>query len=107
MRPCIASGRAWPAGPAGKLEMKRLSDVHLYNEAIRAVAVLRQMYQRGTYRVIRDPEGVVSLWSIEGYEKDPFSMQFANKGRISGNIADMPPEFARAFIEYVRKTPKR
>jgi hypothetical protein len=53
--------------------------------------------------VIRDPEGVISLWTIEGYERDPFSVSFADRGRISGNIEDMSPEFVRALIEFVRK----
>ena len=84
-----------------------MSDVNLKNQAKSSVILLRQMYQRGSYRVIRDPEGVISLWAIEGFEKEPFSLQFANRGRISGNIEDMPAEFVRAFIEYVRKIPKR
>ena len=79
-------------------------DVNLYNQGNSAVVVLMRMYQRGSYRVIRDPEGVISLWAIEGYEKSPFSISFANRGRISRHIEDMPAEFVRAFIEYVRKT---
>ena len=84
-----------------------MSDVKLYQEAKNSVAVLRQKYQRGVYRVIRDPEGVVSFWSVEGLEQNPFSLQFANRGRISGNIADMPDEFVRVFIDFVRKTLRR
>ena len=83
-----------------------MRDLKLYSEAKNAAAMLRQRYQRGAYRVIRDPEGVVSLWSVEGLESTPFSLQFANRGRISGEIGDMPPEFARAFLDYVRKTLK-
>lgn len=84
-----------------------MSDAKLYQEAKNSVAVLRQKYQRGVYRVIRDPEGVVSFWSVEGLEQNPFSLQFANRGRISGNIADMPDEFVRVFIDFVRKTLRR
>jgi hypothetical protein len=78
-------------------------DVSLYNQGKGALAQLVRLYQRGSYRVIRDPEGVISLWVIEGYERDPFSVSFADRGRISGNIEDMSPEFVRAFIEFVRK----
>ena len=78
-------------------------DVNLYNQGKSALAQLVRLYQRGSYRVIRDPEGVISLWAIEGNEKGPFSVSFADRGRVSGNIEDMSPEFVRAFIEYVRK----
>ncbi|QEM69375.1 hypothetical protein FO488_15245 [Geobacter sp. FeAm09] len=79
-------------------------DVHLYNQGKNALALLVHRYrQRGSYRIIRDPEGVISLWAIEGYERSPFSVSFADRGRISGNMEDMSPEFVRAFIEYVRK----
>jgi hypothetical protein len=79
-------------------------DVNLYNQGKGAVVHLVRLYQRGAYRIIRDPEGVISLWVIEGYERKPFSVSFADRGRISGNIEDMSPEFVRAFVEYVRKT---
>jgi glucokinase len=79
----------------------------LSHEAQGAIVLLRQKYQRGVYRVIRDPEGVISFWSIEGLEQNPFSLQFANRGRISSNIADMPADFVRVFIDYVRKTLKK
>jgi len=78
-------------------------DVNLYNQGKGALAQLVRLYQRGSYRVIRDPEGAISLWAIEGYERGPFSVSFADRGRISGNMEDMTPEFVRAFIEYVRK----
>jgi len=84
-----------------------MNDASLYNQGRNSIAVLRQKYQRGAYRVIRDPEGVMSLWAIEGLENARFSMQFANRGRISANIEDMPAEFVRAFIEYVGSTVKR
>jgi hypothetical protein len=84
-----------------------VNDQKLNHEAQSAIVLLRQKYQRGVYRVIRDPEGVISFWSIEGLEQNPFSLHFANRGRISGNIADMPDEFVRVFIDYVRKTIKR
>jgi glucokinase len=84
-----------------------VNDQKLNHEAQSATVMLRQKYQRGVYRVIRDPEGVISFWSIEGLEQNPFSLQFANRGRISSNIADMPDEFVRVFIDYVRKTLKK
>jgi len=79
-------------------------DVNLYNQGKSALALLVSRYRHGSYRIIRDPEGVVSLWAIEGYERQPFSASFADRGRISGNIEEMSPEFVRAFVEYVRKT---
>jgi hypothetical protein len=79
-------------------------DMNLYNQGKGAVAQLVHQYQRGSYRVIRDPEGVISLWAIEGNERGPFSVSFADRGRISGNIEDMSPEFVQAFIVYVRRT---
>lgn len=82
-------------------------DVNLYNLGKAALAQLVRLYRCGSYRVIRDPEGVISLWAIEGYERAPFSVSFADRGRISGNIEDMSPEFVRAFVEYVRKTGAR
>jgi len=84
-----------------------MTDANLLNQAKNSVALLRQLYQRGAYRVIRDPDGVISLWAVEGLERDPFSIQFANRGRISYNIADMPPDFVRSFVDYVKKTLKR
>ena len=84
-----------------------MNDLKLNHEAQSAIVLLRQKYQRGVYRVIRDPEGVVSFWAIEGLEGNPFSLQFANRGRISSNVADMPADFVRAFINFVRKTLRR
>jgi len=84
-----------------------MSDANLFNQAKNSLAALRQLYPRGAYRVIRDPEGVITLWALEGLERDPFSIQFANRGRISYQIEDMPPDFVRAFIDYVKKALKR
>ncbi|GFE60073.1 hypothetical protein [Geobacter sp. AOG2] len=82
-------------------------DVNLYNQGKDALALLVNLYQRGSYRVIRDPEGVISLWAVEGNERNPFSLSFADRGRISGSLEDMSPEFVRAFIEYVRRSAAR
>ncbi|MDR3580725.1 MAG: hypothetical protein P4L44_12265 [Oryzomonas sp.] len=79
-------------------------DMNLYSQGKDAVIQLVRLYQRGSYRVIRDPEGAISLWAIEGFERSPFSVSFADRGRISGNIEEMSPEFVRAFIEFVRRT---
>jgi hypothetical protein len=84
-----------------------VNDLKLSQEAQGAIVLLRQKYQRGVYRVIRDPEGVISFWAIEGLEQNPFSLQFANRGRISSNVADMPADFVRAFINFVRKTVRK
>ena len=79
-------------------------DANLYNLGKNAVALFAKNRQRGSYRVIKDPDGVVSIWLIEGEENAPFRMSFANRGRISGNMEDMPPEFVKSFVDYVQKT---
>ena len=56
------------------------------------------------YHVIRDPDGVISVWSIEGEERGPFRISFANRGRVTGNLDDMPPEFVKSFVDYVQIT---
>jgi len=96
-----------PRATGRKEGCETMNDANLLNQANNTVVMLRQLYQRGAYRVIRDPDGVITLWAIEGLERDPFSIQFANRGRISYNIGDMPPEFVRSFIDYVKKTVKR
>jgi hypothetical protein len=77
-------------------------DPNLYSQGKSAVAMLIRIRRRGSYHVIRDPEGVVSLWAIEGSEKGPFALSFADRGRISGNLEAMSPEFVRAFVMYVK-----
>jgi hypothetical protein len=79
-------------------------DTALYNLGKNALALLAKNRQRGSYHVIRDPDGVISMWGVEGEERGPFRISFANKGRISANIEDMPPEFVRSFVDYVHKT---
>ena len=79
----------------------------LYNQAIRAVESLKRHYRNGAYRVIRDPEGVVSLWEIEGNPNDPFSISFADKGRIYGKIQDVPQDLLRSFLEYMQQSARR
>lgn len=69
-----------------------------------AVASLMRRYRHGAYRAIRDPEGAVSLWAIDGSPNAPFSISFVEKGRVYNNIDDVPHVFLISFIEYVRKT---
>ena len=68
-----------------------------------AVAALMRHYRHGAYRVIRDPEGVVSLWAIEGSPNAQFSISFVDKGRVYNKVDDVSHVFLIAFIEYVRK----
>ena len=82
-------------------------DPNLHNQGKKAVDQLMHRHQRGAFRIIRDPEGVVSLWAIEGAEKGPFSITFADQGRISANIEQMSPAFVKAFLEFVSKTARR
>ena len=79
-------------------------DVALYNLGKNAIMILAKNRQRGSYRVIKDPDGVISVWSVEGEERSPFRVSFANRGRISWNIEDMPPDFVKSFVEYVQRT---
>ena len=80
------------------------TDKPLYNLGKNAVILLAKSRQRGSYHVIRDPDGVISVWSIEGEERGPFRISFANRGRVTGNLEDMPPEFVQSFVDYVQKT---
>jgi hypothetical protein len=77
---------------------------NIHNQAKSALAALMRHYQHGAYRVIRDPEGVVSLWAIEGSPNAPFSISFADKGRVYNNIGELPDHVLKSFIEYVKKT---
>jgi hypothetical protein len=81
-----------------------MSAANIYAVGKDAVALLAKNCQRGSVHAVRDPDGVVSLWAIEGEERGPFRITFANRGRISGKIEDMPPEFVKAFVEFVERT---
>ena len=83
------------------------TDQNLYNLGLNAVAHLKRRYQQGTYRIIRDPDGVISLWAIECTEMMPFSVSFADQGRVSPYIEQMSPAFVKAFIDYVKRTTPR
>ncbi|RII29948.1 MAG: hypothetical protein CXR30_09120 [Geobacter sp.] len=58
---------------------------------------------RGAYRIIRDPEGAVSIWDIIGTNTKPFEVTFADCGRMSRNIEAMSPEFHRGLLECLSK----
>ena len=77
------------------------TDPKICTRGISAVALLKKHYQRGAYRIIRDPDGVISIWAIEGTGKTPFSVSFADQGRIRGRIDQMSPAFIKAFLEYM------
>lgn len=75
----------------------------LYKEARAAVAAFRdQVGQRGAYRLVRAPDGVISMWDLVGREQQPFEMTFAERGRISYRVEDMSPEFAKGVVAYLR-----
>jgi hypothetical protein len=78
-------------------------DLNLYSQAKSAALTLMRHYRHGAYRIIRDPEGVVSLWAIEGSPNDPFSISFVDKGRVYNKIEDAPPDLLKSFLEYVQK----
>jgi hypothetical protein len=78
-------------------------DATLYNQGKSAVASLLNHYRYGAYRAIKDPDGIVSLWAIEGKPNAPFSISFVDKGRVYRRIEDVPQDFLKSFLEYVRK----
>jgi len=80
---------------------------NLHSEAKNALIALKRHYRNGAYRVIRDPEGVVSIWAIEGNANAPFSISFADKGRIYSRIEDVPHDLMKSFLEYVRQYSRR
>ncbi|MDD5286425.1 MAG: hypothetical protein PHD54_11250 [Desulfuromonadaceae bacterium] len=82
-------------------------DIDLRNQAKYAAATLMRHYRYGSYRIIKDPEGVVSLWAIEGDAKEPFSISFADKGRVYNSIEDLPDGLLKSFLEYVRTSAHR
>jgi hypothetical protein len=79
-------------------------DSQLHDQARVAVKSLMLHYHYGAYRVIRDPEGAISLWAIEGGPNDPFSISFVDKGRVYYKIEDVPVYVLNSFIEYVQKS---
>lgn len=79
-------------------------DLNLLSQARSAVITLMRHYHHGAYRVIRDPEGVVSLWEIEGSPLAPFSISFVDRGRVYNRIEDVPDPVLKSFLEYVRKS---
>ncbi len=58
------------------------SNTEIINQAKSVAALLMRHYRHGSYRIIRDPEGVISLWAIEGSANAPFSVSFVDKGRV-------------------------
>ena len=82
-------------------------ETNLHNQGKSAVTRLMNRYMRGAYRIIRDPEGAISMWAIEGTAYMPFSITFAEQGRLRTRIEQMTPEFVKAFVEYVNKTAKK
>jgi hypothetical protein len=79
-------------------------NANLSSQAKEAAASLMRRYRHGAYRAIRDPEGVVSLWAIEGSPNAPFSLSFVDKGRVYNKIEDVPDHVLKAFIDQVRKS---
>jgi hypothetical protein len=84
--------------------MTVVKNTNFYSQAKVATESLMRHYRKGAYRVIRDPEGVISLWAIEGNPNDQFSISFADKGRVYNKIEDVPDDMLKSFLEYVRKT---
>jgi hypothetical protein len=76
------------------------SNETLYNQGKAAVAAYcRHVSQRGWYRIIRDPEGSISLWDILGTQAKPFSITFVDRGRQSQDLGRMSPEFVKGMLQ--------
>lgn len=86
-----------------RFEMTQNRNITLYNQAMSAVQSLIRHYRYGAYRVIRDPEGNVSLWAIEGKAQAPFSISFVDRGRVYNTVDDVPQDLLKSFVEYVIK----
>ena len=84
--------------------MTQSRDPNLAAQARGAVEALLRHYRFGAYRIIRDPEGVVSLWAIEGSPNARFSISFVDKGRVYNRLEDLPDNYLKSFVDYVRKT---
>jgi hypothetical protein len=92
----------------GRFKMTVDRDLNLYRQAKGTVESLMRHYRHGAYRVIRNPEGAVSLWAIESNPNEPFSISFADKGRVYYKIEDVPHDMLKSFLEYFCRTqPKR
>jgi hypothetical protein len=76
------------------------------NQAKCALDFIRSKYQNGAYRAIRNPEGEVSLWAIDGNPRASFSMSFVDKGRVYTRVEDVSEDFLKSFLEYVRNNVK-
>ncbi|NTV48458.1 MAG: hypothetical protein HGB32_09880 [Geobacteraceae bacterium] len=71
-----------------------------------AVQILMRHYKHGAYRVIKDPEGVISLWAVESNPNEPFSISFVDKGRVYYKIEDVPDSMLKSFTRHVQLTIK-
>jgi len=76
----------------------------LYRQGTAAVAAFsRHVSQRGWYRIIRDPEGVVSVWDILNTQTKPFAITFVDRGHSSHDLERMSPEFVKAMLQCLSK----
>jgi hypothetical protein len=81
-------------------------DSNFFNQAKSAVESIRIQHKFGAFRVIRDPEGSISFWSIESSPREPFSISFADKGRVYNRIEELPQDYLVSLLEYLKKTIK-
>lgn len=71
----------------------------LYRQGAAAVAAFcTHVSQRGWYRIIRDPEGTISIWDILGTQAKPFSITFVDRGHTSNDLTRMSPEFVKGLL---------
>jgi len=72
---------------------------NLLNQGKAAVAAFcRHVSGRGLYRIIRDPEGAVSIWDILDTQMKPFSVTFVDRGQVSRDLGRMSPEFIKGML---------
>jgi hypothetical protein len=77
-------------------------DPSLFNQAKTAVESIRRQHPYGAFRV-KDPEGSIYLWAIESSPREQFSISFVDKGRVYSRVEELPQDFLKSFLEYVRK----
>jgi beta-galactosidase GanA len=76
----------------------------LYLQGKAAVtAFCKRVSQRGLYRIIRDPEGTVSIWDILDTQNKPFTITFVDRGQKSQDLERMSPVFVQGMLQCLGK----
>ncbi len=74
-------------------------NAELYRQGHDAVAAFcMHVSKRGWYRIIRDPEGSISIWDILNTQSKPFAVTFVDRGRSSQDLESMSPEYVNGLL---------